>query len=67
MAPVACVNDCMGRGSCHDGVCECQEGFGPLTPGGVNDCRGRLCATACGPHGACDLSVGECALGLAEP
>ena len=27
LAPVACVNDCMGRGSCHDGVCECQPGW----------------------------------------
>ena len=59
-----CPNDCGGEsnGLCMaDGVCECQEGFGPLTPGGVNDCRGRLCATACGPHGACDSGVGECA------
>ena len=59
-----CPNDCGGEsnGLCMaDGVCECQEGFGPLTPGGVNDCRGRLCATACGPQGACDSGVGECA------
>ena len=27
LAPVGCVNDCMGRGSCHDGVCECQPGW----------------------------------------
>ena len=27
LVPVACVNDCMGRGSCHDGVCECQPGW----------------------------------------
>ena len=27
LVPVACVNDCMGRGACHDGVCECQPGW----------------------------------------
>ena len=25
--PAACPNDCMGRGSCHDGQCECQPGY----------------------------------------
>lgn len=51
-----CPNDCGGEsnGLCMaDGVCECHDGFGPRTPGGVNDCLGRLCANACGPHGTC--------------
>lgn len=59
-----CPNDCGGEsnGLCMaDGVCECHDGFGPRTPGGVNDCLGRLCATACGPHGTCDSGTGECA------
>ena len=59
-----CPNDCGGEsnGLCMaDGVCECRDGFGPLTPGGVNDCLGRLCTTACSRHGTCDLGTGECA------
>jgi len=59
-----CPNDCGGEsnGLCMaDGVCECHDGFGPRTPGGVNDCLGRLCATTCGLHGTCDSGTGECA------
>ena len=58
----ACLNNCNGHGRCTDSfVCECHDGFGPRTPGGVNDCLGRLCGTACGPHGTCDSGTGECA------
>ena len=57
-----CPNDCGGEsnGLCMaDGTCECQDGYGPLTPGGVNDCLGRLCSD-CGKHGTCNYVLGEC-------
>ena len=62
-----CPGDCCGNGLCLDGVCECQDGFGPRlledSSSGVNDCCQRVCPDDCGSaagHGLCDAQVGRC-------
>ena len=49
----ACPNGCSGRGSCRDGVCTCEVGFGG------EGCEEVQCPYGCSGHGRC-MSTGAC-------
>ena len=49
-----CPNNCMGRGSCRDGQCECQPGYTYF------DCSLRTCAADCSGNGMCFNGTCHC-------
>lgn len=54
----ACPLDCSSRGTCHDGRCQCQEGYVGV------DCAGS-CPNNCTSRGECVLGECSCAQGYA--
>ena len=43
----ACLNDCMGRGRCLNGICICEGEYAG------EDCSITICTNDCSGHGSC--------------